>query len=92
MVYANKFNRESTELYNIACLNSIELRLTFKCMLCKLVGYDTNRKARAVYRGINGFEDIGKCTDMVLVTVSYNKTAYLVDVFFKVSSNLPLRL
>ena len=84
MVHVDELGLENAEIYNVACLNSVEIGLFGRSDLVELALKYTEREASAVDRHVDRAKKIGNTADVILVTMSYENSAHLMSISYKV--------
>ena len=80
VIRLNKFNTELSENNRLSELHNLTFRCSQKLMLFELVFNDSHCQLRRINRNINILQDIGKCPDMILMSVSNHKALHLINV------------
>ena len=84
MVNVNRFNVEFAELYCVAGLDNIELCTVKELVLLELSLNKTHGQPCAVNGNVDFLKKIGKCADVILMTVGYNDTLDFLTVLLKI--------
>ena len=80
----NRFNVKFSELYCVARLDNIELCAVKELMLLKLALNETHCQPCAVNGNVDFLKKIGKCADVILMSVGYNDTLDFLSVLLKI--------
>ena len=79
-----KFNVENTETKSVSRIYPLELRIVWKLMLKQLVFDYSEGKVRAEYWSVEGAEQIGNSSYMILVSVGEKYTPQLFSVLLDI--------
>ena len=84
VVHVYKFSLKYAEIYHVPCLNGIEFRIIWRWIFVKLTLNNTKRKTCSVDRNVYLGEDVGNCSNVVLVPVGYKYSADFICVFYEI--------
>ena len=83
MVCLDKFDTESSQVDGLSVTDHLSFHASGQIVFLQLVVDQTDGKLGAIHRRIQLFEDIGKCSDMILVTMGDHKPFYLIHIVFR---------
>ena len=79
----NKLRLENAEVYYVTGLNRVKFRLKWGWIFVKFSLNYAEGQARSVNGNVYLGEDVGDCSNVVLVTVCYKYSADFICVFYE---------